>query len=103
VSKRRTLLGSAMQMIGDAGSGVVVVINRQQGAFFSSLVKAREQIAAGSTHEASVMDLRDYGLGAQILADLGVHEMVLLTNNQLSFVALSGYGLAITEQRPIPV
>ena len=86
-----------------AGSGVVVVINRPLGPFFSSLVKAREQIAAGSTHDAQMMDLRDYGVGAQILADLGVQEMVLLTNNQLSFVALSGYGLAITEQRPIPL
>jgi len=102
-SKRRTLLSRAMEMIGDAGSGVVVVINRPLGPFFSSLVKAREQIAAGSTHDAQMMDLRDYGVGAQILADLGVQEMVLLTNNQLSFVALSGYGLAITEQRPIPL
>ena len=91
-----------MQMIGDAEAGVVVVINRPTPNLFSSLVKGRQQAADGQLAD-QVMDLRDYGVGAQILADLGVHEMVLLTNNHLSFVALSGYGLAITEQRPIPV
>jgi 3,4-dihydroxy 2-butanone 4-phosphate synthase/GTP cyclohydrolase II len=102
VSQRRTLMSRAMQMIGEAGSGVVVVINRPIGTLFSSLVKAREQIRGGGQHE-QMLDLRDYGVGAQILADLGVHDMVLLTNNQLSFVALSGYGLSISEQRRIPV
>ena len=45
--------------------------------------------------------LRNYGIGAQILAALGIHEMVLLTNTHHSPVALSGYGLAIVEERPI--
>jgi 3,4-dihydroxy 2-butanone 4-phosphate synthase/GTP cyclohydrolase II len=45
----------------------------------------------------------DYGVGAQILADLGVHEMILLTNTSKVVVGLEGYGLHIAEQRRIPV
>ena len=45
--------------------------------------------------------LRDYGIGAQILLDLGVHEMILLSNTQRTIVGLEGYGLSIVEQRPI--
>jgi 3,4-dihydroxy 2-butanone 4-phosphate synthase/GTP cyclohydrolase II len=47
--------------------------------------------------------LRDYGVGAQILTALGVHDMVLLTNSHHTPVALGGYGLAIVGERPIPV
>jgi 3,4-dihydroxy 2-butanone 4-phosphate synthase/GTP cyclohydrolase II len=46
-------------------------------------------------------ELRDYGVGAQILAELGVHDMVLLTNTHHSLVALEGYGLSITGEQPI--
>ena len=45
--------------------------------------------------------VRGYGIGAQILAALGIHDMILLTNTRHSPVALSGYGLAIVEERPI--
>ena len=45
--------------------------------------------------------MRGYGTGAQILAALGIHDMILLTNTHHSPVALSGYGLAIVEERPI--
>ena len=48
-------------------------------------------------------ELRDYGVGAQILADMGVHDMVLLTNTQHSLVALDGYGLAVVGQRSIDI
>jgi 3,4-dihydroxy 2-butanone 4-phosphate synthase/GTP cyclohydrolase II len=47
------------------------------------------------------MDLRSYGIGAQILADLGVHDMVLLTNSHRNVVAIEGYGLNIVGERPI--
>ena len=47
-------------------------------------------------------DLRDYGIGAQILADLGVHEMILLSNSEQHVVAIEGYELTIVGQRPIP-
>ena len=46
-------------------------------------------------------ELRDYGVGAQILADLGVHDMVLLSNSQHSLVALDGYDLAVVGHKPI--
>lgn len=47
------------------------------------------------------MDLRDYGLGAQILADLGVHKLRLLTNNPKKIVGLDAYGMEIVEQIPV--
>ncbi len=47
-------------------------------------------------------ELRDYGIGAQILLDLGVKNMVLLTNRRRTVIGLEGYGLNIVEQRPIP-
>ena len=45
--------------------------------------------------------LRDYGVGAQILLDLGVKEMILLSNTQHTIIGLEGYGLSVVEQRPI--
>jgi 3,4-dihydroxy 2-butanone 4-phosphate synthase/GTP cyclohydrolase II len=48
------------------------------------------------------MELRSYGIGAQILADLGVHDMILLTNSHHNLVALEGYGLSIKGERAIP-
>jgi 3,4-dihydroxy 2-butanone 4-phosphate synthase/GTP cyclohydrolase II len=48
------------------------------------------------------MDLRSYGVGAQILADLGVHDMVLLTNAHRNIVAIEGYGINVVGERPIP-
>jgi 3,4-dihydroxy 2-butanone 4-phosphate synthase / GTP cyclohydrolase II len=47
-------------------------------------------------------ELRDYGIGAQILLDLGVKNMILLTNSRRTVIGLEGYGLNIIEQRPIP-
>ena len=46
-------------------------------------------------------ELRDYGIGAQVLAELGIHDMVLLTNSHHTLVALDGYGLDIVGERPI--
>jgi 3,4-dihydroxy 2-butanone 4-phosphate synthase/GTP cyclohydrolase II len=51
--------------------------------------------------ERFVPALRDYGIGAQILLDLGVREMVLLSNTERTIVALEGYGLTVTDRRPI--
>jgi 3,4-dihydroxy 2-butanone 4-phosphate synthase/GTP cyclohydrolase II len=47
-------------------------------------------------------ELRDYGVGAQILTELGVQDMILLTNSHHTLVALDGYGLSIVGERPIP-
>jgi 3,4-dihydroxy 2-butanone 4-phosphate synthase/GTP cyclohydrolase II len=96
-SQRAQLLEGAMRIIGEEGSGVIVVINRQSPDAVTRALKAR----AG---EGGDMDaLRDYGVGAQILTALGVHDMVLLTNSHHTPVALGGYGLAIVGERPIPV
>ena len=46
--------------------------------------------------------MRDYGIGAQILLDLGVREMVVLSNNPMTVIGLEGYGLKIVAQKPIP-
>ena len=57
---------------------------------------------SGDAPASDSEQLRDYGVGAQILAELGVHDMILLTNSHHTPVALGGYGLAIVGERPIP-
>ena len=88
-----------MKEIADEGAGVIVVINRPTPDAFSRALRVR----AGDAAPADSEQLRDYGVGAQILAELGVHDMILLTNSHQTPVALGGYGLAIVGERPIPV
>ena len=98
--QRRTgLLQNAMQIIDEHGAGLVVILNRQQPGAFSRLLESRKQ-TFGS--EAEMDELRDYGIGAQILANLGVHEITLLTNTAHTPIALAGYGLSIVGVRPLP-
>jgi 3,4-dihydroxy 2-butanone 4-phosphate synthase/GTP cyclohydrolase II len=66
----------------------------------SRTIEIKEQIRAGKG-DAPLEELRDYGVGAQVLAELGVHDMILLTNTHHSLVALEGYGLNIVGERPI--
>jgi 3,4-dihydroxy 2-butanone 4-phosphate synthase/GTP cyclohydrolase II len=95
-NERGGLLRGAMKAIADAGSGVIVLINRPAPDALTEALKAR----SGETGERDVSQIRDYGVGAQILMALGVHDMVLLTNSHHTPVALGGYGLAIVgEQR----
>jgi len=94
---RAGLLEGAMKAIAEEGGGVIVVINRpMQGAMAQAL-----RMRSGDAAPADGEQLRDYGVGAQILAELGVHDMVLLTNSHHTPVALGGYGLAIVAERPI--
>ncbi len=58
--------------------------------------------AIRATASGDMDELRNYGIGAQILADLGVHDMVLLSNSHHTLVALSGYGLNIAGEKSIP-
>jgi 3,4-dihydroxy 2-butanone 4-phosphate synthase / GTP cyclohydrolase II len=95
--QRGGLLEGAMKAIAAEGSGVIVVINRPLPDALSHALRVRAGSAAPSDGE----QLRDYGVGAQILAELGVHDMVLLTNSHHTPVALGGYGLAIVGERPI--
>jgi 3,4-dihydroxy 2-butanone 4-phosphate synthase/GTP cyclohydrolase II len=94
---RSTLLQGAMRAIEEEGSGDVVALH---AAAPGSLSRALD-IRSGKPVEAGDA-VRGYGTGAQILAALGIHDMILLTNTHHSPVALSGYGLAIVEERPIP-
>ena len=99
-SDRTSLVKGAMTMIAREGAGVIVLINRPGPGFASRMISS----ADGHVPEGSVDDqsLRDYGAGAQILRQLGVREMVLLTNTRRSLVALEGYGLSIIGERAIP-
>ncbi|MCW5698420.1 MAG: 3,4-dihydroxy-2-butanone-4-phosphate synthase [Rhodospirillales bacterium] len=92
------LLHQAMRMIGEAGRGVIVLIREPQKSSLSERVQAR---AAGDDSKAP--QLRDYGVGAQILLDLGIKDLILLSNTERTIIGLEGYQLAISERRPIPV
>jgi 3,4-dihydroxy 2-butanone 4-phosphate synthase/GTP cyclohydrolase II len=99
ISARAGLLSGAMEMIAAEGAGVIVVISRPMHDATTRIIRAR---AAGKDGCSPEMDeLRDYGVGAQILAELGVHDMVLLTNSHHTLVALAGYGLSIVGERAI--
>ena len=96
VGQRSGLLQSTMSMIEAEGAGVVVLLHAASAQALSRAADARSK-APTEPGEG----LRNYGIGAQILAALGIHEMVLLTNTHHSPVALAGYGLTIVEERPI--
>jgi len=89
-------LHAAMDAIGAADRGVVVLIREPLPTSLSDRVRAR---LAGSA--ATSDQLRDYGVGAQILLDLGVRNMILLSNTKRTIVGLEGYGLTVAGQRPI--
>jgi 3,4-dihydroxy 2-butanone 4-phosphate synthase/GTP cyclohydrolase II len=88
---------NSMHMISKAGRGVVVLIREHRPTALAERVRL---LAAGTKRPSR--ELRDYGIGAQILLDLGVQNMVLLTNHHRTVIGLEGYGLNIVEQRPIP-
>jgi 3,4-dihydroxy 2-butanone 4-phosphate synthase/GTP cyclohydrolase II len=87
---------NAMHMIGKAGRGVVVMIREHRKTALA------ERVRLLSAQPRPARELRDYGIGAQILLDLGVKNMILLTNRRRTVIGLDGYGLNIVEQRVIP-
>ncbi len=94
---RGQLLQRSMEIIGEEGAGVVVVINKPRADAFTMAVERR----AGKRTDTDMEELRDYGVGAMILTELGVEEMVLLTNTHHTLVGLDGYGLRIVGERAI--
>jgi 3,4-dihydroxy 2-butanone 4-phosphate synthase/GTP cyclohydrolase II len=113
-NSRESELEGALQTVGAEGRGVVVIIREPWAEKLSNQVRARHRMpsdpVAASTEVAVSPDdgreteppaLRDFGVGAQILADLGVKEMVLLTNRARAIKGIEGFGLSVVGRRPI--
>ena len=96
-NERSQLLRRSMEIIAREGAGVIVIINRQRNDAFTTALR----IKAGEVGAADMEELRDYGVGATILSELGVREMILLTNTHHTLVGLEGYGLSIVRERRI--
>ncbi len=106
----REQLHKAMEMIDEEGSGVILYLRQEgRGIGLVNKLKAYDLQRQGyDTVEANEKlgfkdDLRDYGIGAQMLADLGIKKMRLMTNNPKKIIGLEGYGLSVVEQCPIEI
>lgn len=91
-------LASAMAAIAEAGRGVVVVLRESIAASLSSMVSQKLNL---SNEASNNRELRDYGVGAQILTDLGIRKMILLSDTRPNVVSLEGYDLEITDWQRI--
>ena len=95
-SAEKTLeLHKAMEMINKEGCGAVVILRNPSKTFIRDELKKE--------HEEPGVTFRGYGIGAQILLELGIHEMIVLSNTERTLVGLEGYGLTIVERKPIKI
>ncbi|MCF6214806.1 MAG: 3,4-dihydroxy-2-butanone-4-phosphate synthase [Emcibacter sp.] len=92
---RRSQLNRAMAEIGDEGCGVVVYLRESSSTIISDQIARK----TGKKNISSESFLRNYGIGAQILVDLGIKDLILLSNTEQHVVGIEGYGLNIVEQR----
>ena len=88
---------ASMRYISEEGRGIIVLIREPL-----TVVLAEQRRRAGEPIAPAGVELRDYGVGAQILIDLGVKEMVLLTNSKKSIVGIEGFGLKVVGQKAVP-
>ncbi len=89
-------LKESMRQISEKGSGAIIILRPPTATALSQSLKQKN----GKAEKGSA-DLRDYGVGAQILLDMGITDMVLLTNTKRHVVGLEGYGLKITDYQPL--
>ena len=97
---RSSILSRSMEIIGEAGSGIILVLTSTERSDFISRTLLNH---AGQSTDGGMDELRNYGLGAQILSELGVQDMILLSNTHHSLIALDGYGLSVVGQHPIDI
>lgn len=100
-SGRAGELAAAMRIIAEKGRGVAVLIREPLPTSLSDAVRARHDAAIDSGSGRA--ELRDYGIGAQILLDLGVHKMTLLSNRKKTIIGLDGYELTVVGEHPVPL
>ncbi len=93
VGSRSNLISKAMESIADEGAGILVIIRDSRPDGLTQQMRAKGQ--------GEPFQVRDYGVGAQILVDLGVTDMVLLAGSRRSYVGLEGYGLRVVDERPL--
>ena len=93
---RGSELEDSMRMIAREGRGVIVIIREPTPTTLGRFIKERD----GHAMSKPIAELRQYGIGAQILLDLGVKNIILLTNTKHKIVGLDGYGITLVEQRP---
>jgi 3,4-dihydroxy 2-butanone 4-phosphate synthase/GTP cyclohydrolase II len=91
-------LEASMRLIADKNRGVIVIIREPTPTTLSRTIRERQ----GQAMKKPIAELRQYGIGAQILLDLGVRKMILLSNAQRNIVGLEGYGITLVGQQPIP-
>jgi len=92
-------LEATMRLIAERGRGVIVIIREPAPSALSRAVRAR---AGDAVAEGWSGELRHYGIGAQILQDLGVRSMILVSNKRRAIVGLEGYGITLAGHEPIP-